>query len=176
MDFMKPQTYSHYNPSNARFLSEDPKGFAGKDTNLYRYARNNPIKYIDPLGKSAQLGDMGGGMTEYNLKLQFAACVSTSATAVGYVGAICSGACVASGVALPGCVGAVETLAGAVTSVGAAACVMNYIMKFNQSQQVYAPGTTVIESINVVKNDLIESGIGLTESGIDLILSMFGKK
>ena len=40
----------YYNPSTGRFLSEDPIGFRGGDTNLYRYVKNNPIRYTDPSG------------------------------------------------------------------------------------------------------------------------------
>ena len=40
----------YYNPSTGRFLSEDPIGFAGRDTNLYRYVKNNPIRFRDPTG------------------------------------------------------------------------------------------------------------------------------
>jgi len=40
----------YYNPGTGRFLSEDPIGFAGGDTNLYRYVQNNPISFVDPQG------------------------------------------------------------------------------------------------------------------------------
>ena len=55
----------YYDASTGRFISKDPIGFYGGDTNLYRYvdsvgkpietnlyayAFNNPLKYIDPLG------------------------------------------------------------------------------------------------------------------------------
>lgn len=33
-----------------RFLSPDPIGFAGGDVNLYRYVKNNPLRYVDPFG------------------------------------------------------------------------------------------------------------------------------
>jgi hypothetical protein len=40
----------YYNPTTGRFLSEDPMGFAGSGTNLYAYAKNNPINLKDPYG------------------------------------------------------------------------------------------------------------------------------
>ena len=39
----------YYSPALGRFVSKDPIGFAA-DSNLYRYADNNPIKYTDPTG------------------------------------------------------------------------------------------------------------------------------
>ena len=40
----------YYDPSTGRFLSPDPIGFNGGDTNLYRYVLNNPLRYVDPFG------------------------------------------------------------------------------------------------------------------------------
>lgn len=49
----------YYSPTLQRFVSEDPIGFAGRDTNLYAYVGNNPTGLVDPLGlKPAQT--MGG--------------------------------------------------------------------------------------------------------------------
>jgi RHS repeat-associated protein len=39
-----------YDPNAARFISEDPAGFRALETNLYRYASGNPVKFIDPTG------------------------------------------------------------------------------------------------------------------------------
>jgi hypothetical protein len=39
-----------YDPGQGRFLSEDPIGFAGGDTNLYAYVGNDPVLFADPLG------------------------------------------------------------------------------------------------------------------------------
>jgi RHS repeat-associated protein len=33
-----------------RFINEDPIGFSGGDTNLYRYVGNSPVVFIDPTG------------------------------------------------------------------------------------------------------------------------------
>ena len=45
-----------YDPASQRWLSEDPIGFAGGDANLYRYACNNPVIDVDPLGSYTSLG------------------------------------------------------------------------------------------------------------------------
>jgi RHS repeat-associated protein len=45
--------YDHarfYDASAGRFLSQDSKGFAAGDTNLYRYVNNAPTDAIDPSG------------------------------------------------------------------------------------------------------------------------------
>ncbi|MDO4584596.1 MAG: RHS repeat-associated core domain-containing protein [Planctomycetia bacterium] len=39
-----------YDSATGRWLSTDPIGFEGNDTNLYRYVGNNPPRYIDYLG------------------------------------------------------------------------------------------------------------------------------
>lgn len=39
-----------YDPSIGRWLSKDPIGFKGGDTNLYGYVLNDPINLIDPMG------------------------------------------------------------------------------------------------------------------------------
>jgi RHS repeat-associated protein len=40
----------YYHPGLQRFISEDPIGFAGGDTNLYAYVANNPLLFVDPFG------------------------------------------------------------------------------------------------------------------------------
>jgi RHS repeat-associated protein len=40
----------YYSPTLQSFISQDPVGFFAGDLNLYRYVRNNPLRYIDPLG------------------------------------------------------------------------------------------------------------------------------
>lgn len=40
----------YYSPKLQRFISEDPIGFAGGDTNLYAYVGNDPVNYTDASG------------------------------------------------------------------------------------------------------------------------------
>ena len=44
-----------YDPSSGRFISTDPIGFAGGDTNLYRYVGNSFGNATDPSGNAANL-------------------------------------------------------------------------------------------------------------------------
>ncbi len=39
-----------YMPDLGRFISKDPIGFAGGDTNLYSYVGQNPVNFVDPSG------------------------------------------------------------------------------------------------------------------------------
>ena len=48
-----------YDPESGRFLSEDPIGFEGGDTNLYVYTKNNPVNLTDPTGLNPLLGAAG---------------------------------------------------------------------------------------------------------------------
>jgi len=55
-----------YHPSTGRFLSEDPIGFGGGDTNFYRYVKNNALKYIDSTGLNVNYSNscnMGLGLS-----------------------------------------------------------------------------------------------------------------
>ena len=42
----------YYSPQLQRFLSEDPKGFDGGDTNFFAYVGNSPANGTDPLGQA----------------------------------------------------------------------------------------------------------------------------
>ncbi len=55
-----------YSPDIGRFLPPDPIGFAGDPTNLYRYVRNNPLKWSDPSG----LVDDSEGWSKWTLKTE----------------------------------------------------------------------------------------------------------
>jgi len=39
-----------YNPVAGRWMQKDLIGFAGGDTNLYRYVGNDPVNFVDPMG------------------------------------------------------------------------------------------------------------------------------
>ncbi len=45
----------YYSPTTGFFISEDPIGFGGGDTNLNRYVGNNPLTYSDPFGLTAMV-------------------------------------------------------------------------------------------------------------------------
>ncbi|MFM0301528.1 RHS repeat-associated core domain-containing protein [Paraburkholderia sediminicola] len=40
----------YYNPTTARFISEDPIGWASGQTNAYAYVNGNPVSLYDPFG------------------------------------------------------------------------------------------------------------------------------
>jgi len=50
-----------YDPAISRYIEPEPLGLAG-DINLYRYARNNPLIYIDPNGENPVAGATIGGV------------------------------------------------------------------------------------------------------------------
>ena len=51
-----------YNPVTGRWMQKDPIGFSGGDTNLYRYVNNDPVNFIDPMGrKMIPVSSIGGG-------------------------------------------------------------------------------------------------------------------
>lgn len=41
---------SHYDPETGRWVTKDPIGFAGGDTNLYSYSLQDPVNSVDPEG------------------------------------------------------------------------------------------------------------------------------
>ncbi len=50
LDRLSLNLYSHYDPSIGRWTSKDPILFNGGDTNLYGYALNDPVNFVDPSG------------------------------------------------------------------------------------------------------------------------------
>lgn len=50
----------YYDPTVGRWLSPDPIGFSGGDTNLYAYVGNDPVNFVDPSGEIADTAlDLG---------------------------------------------------------------------------------------------------------------------
>jgi len=49
-----------YDANTARFINEDPSGFKGGDTNLFRYVGNDPLDRVDPSGLTAKWAGYGG--------------------------------------------------------------------------------------------------------------------
>ena len=54
-----------YSPHHGRFLQTDPIGLAG-DPNQYRFARNNPLSFMDPMGTDPVQRGMGGCSGSFN--------------------------------------------------------------------------------------------------------------
>ncbi len=93
----------YYNPDQKRFISEDPLGFGGGDTNLYAYVRNNAINLRDPLGTNpllvpvvigAAVGGIsaGGATLAYELSVGTPLDVALQRTAVNTVAGAAIGA------------------------------------------------------------------------------------
>ena len=62
----------YYDPQVGRFISEDPIGFEGGDVNLYVYASNNSIMFVDPWGLCAQnfsLGERIGQQVQWQVQV-----------------------------------------------------------------------------------------------------------
>jgi RHS repeat-associated protein len=55
----------YYDSTTASFLSKDPTGFSGRDSNLYRYATNRPTQFVDPTGRrSLEITTVGPPVSE----------------------------------------------------------------------------------------------------------------
>ena len=57
LEYMRERIYS---PAQGRFLSMDPLGLGGGQTNVYAYVAGNPLTLIDPSGLSPVGGAIGG--------------------------------------------------------------------------------------------------------------------
>jgi RHS repeat-associated protein len=60
-----------YDPVTGRFISRDPSGFGGGDTNLYRYVGNGPTDAIDPSGLAYYQGGEGQQGPEYSFETEY---------------------------------------------------------------------------------------------------------
>ena len=49
-----------YDAETGRWISKDPIGFAGGDTNLYGYVANDPVNFVDPRGTDITINLYGG--------------------------------------------------------------------------------------------------------------------
>ena len=58
-----------YDPTVGRWTAKDPAGFSGQDASLYRYANNDPVNRVDPLGTAAW-DTLGGFVDEAYTSLQ----------------------------------------------------------------------------------------------------------
>lgn len=109
----------YYSAAKSRFLSEDPIGFGGGDTNTYSFVRNNPANYTDPSGlcfvPGALLGGAIGGISA--VAGGFAQNASTVQLAAGFAWGFTTGA-------IAGCVPYLsfnpfaQSILGAVTNLG----------------------------------------------------------
>ncbi len=59
LDFMRAR---YYDSSTGKFSSPDPIGINGGDLNLYNYAKNNPLIFIDPQGTIFVPGAVAGAI------------------------------------------------------------------------------------------------------------------
>jgi RHS repeat-associated protein len=49
----------YYDPGVGRFIGEDPIGFEGGDSSLYRYVLNSPPQWVDPFGQQLPILPIG---------------------------------------------------------------------------------------------------------------------
>jgi RHS repeat-associated protein len=103
----------YYDPMIGRFISEDPLGFGGGDTNIYRYVDNSSTNHTDPSGLKCDCKK--GFFEQLGARLRNAAVGSLTGAAGGATTGAIAGGVVGS---FAGGVGAAP---GAVTGAGAGA-------------------------------------------------------
>ena len=180
----------HYDVRTGRFISEDTIGFAGRDTNLYRYTENNPVLRVDPTGNLWQVafGAVIGGASgayaagEGNRLRGFAVgAVSGALSSVGFgglfVGGFLSGA---SDVALQLSTGrrfenlnttsiVVSTIAGSLGTF--AGNLTSRFIQLPSSLNILGKDLVDIGRAGTTSNQIISSIIGGITGGL---LSIFG--
>ncbi len=77
-----------------RFISQDPVGFGGGDVNLYRYAGNGAVNFVDPSGMNGKdLGQLADLITQEALRPLFESLNPvTKDTAIGGISGFVGGA------------------------------------------------------------------------------------
>jgi RHS repeat-associated protein len=91
----------NYDPEIGRFISRDPTLFAGKDTNLYSYAINDPVNFLDSNGMSFRgavdafgnmaLWGLGAGLAVGTTASLAVMAVEGAGTPVSYLAAAAAG-------------------------------------------------------------------------------------
>lgn len=146
--------HRYYDPASGRYLSKDPIGFAGRDTNLYRYVQNNPVNRVDPSGLAGEgfvTGMVVKGTTNNAIKkcdVDPSGRRIISATIGGMAGGAVAGG--VGGAAMAG-VGALPgAIAGAIAGAAGGALRQTIIESAGLGQQIE-------NGLNQFKNDLINS-------------------
>jgi RHS repeat-associated protein len=78
----------YYMPGSARFISEDPIGWASGQTNNYAYVGGNPISYVDPDGLRRMAEVLRGNRSREDMHSILDALTGLSEEVKGYSGLI----------------------------------------------------------------------------------------
>ena len=84
-------THRYYDPSNGRWLTRDPMGYAG-GVNLYGYVQNSPVGWDDPLGYDMAAGAIISGGLRLAAGTELVGLGPENPVADGVAGAILLGA------------------------------------------------------------------------------------
>ncbi|MGI8820100.1 MAG: RHS repeat-associated core domain-containing protein, partial [Chthoniobacterales bacterium] len=67
-----------YNPTLGRFMSEDPKGFAAGDRNLFRYCGGDPVNRTDPMGEYYESVETGHNAYTIRIPIHYTGVAATT--------------------------------------------------------------------------------------------------